>query len=79
MDLQLKYLPYFDKMLEWNGSKEDWKRSFNAMIPFVEFEIYNEAAEFFTGATLEVVGWANNVGEGECLVLCKGYYEVCGS
>ena len=59
-------LPYFDKMLEWNGSKEDWKRRFNAYIPFADFEIYNAAAIFFTGA----------VAKSDCLVLCKGYYEA---
>ena len=69
-------LPYFDKMLEWNGSKDDWKRRFNAYIPFADFEIYNAAAIFFTGAPLEIVGWAGAVGKSDCLVLCKGYYEA---
>ena len=72
-------LPYFDKMLEWNGSKEDWKRRFNAYIPFEDFEIYNTAAIFFTGAPLEIVGWAGAVGKSDCLVLCKGYYEAVGA
>ena len=28
-----KYLLLFDTMLEWNGSKKDWKRQFNAVVP----------------------------------------------
>ena len=70
-------LPYFDKMLEWNGSKEDWKRRFNAQIPFADFDIYNEAAIFFTGGPLEIVVWMGEKGSptSDVLVLCKGYYE----
>ena len=70
-------LPYFDKMLEWNGSKDDWKRLFNAQIPFADFDIYNEAAIFFTGGPLEIVAWMGKKGspDSDVLVLCKGYYE----
>ena len=71
-------LPYFDKMLEWNGSKDDWKRKFNAVIPVDEFTEYNAAAVFFTGAGLEIVVHMDKVerGTGDVIVLCKGYYEA---
>ena len=71
-------LPYFDKMLEWNGSKDDWKRRFNAQIPYALFNDCNEAAIFFTGAKLEIVAWMGKKGapDSDVLVLCKGYYEA---
>ena len=71
-------LPYFDKMLEWNGSKDDWKRRFNAQIPYAEFNICNEAAIFFAGAELEIVALMVKKGSpnSDVLVLCKGYYEA---
>ena len=71
-----KYLLLFDTMLEWNGSKEDWKNPFNAVIPKSRFKEYSDAAEFFTGARLEKVAeWSKN----EYLVMCAGYYAVCGA
>ena len=48
-----KYLLLFDTMLEWNGSKKDWKRQFNAVVPKNRFTEYSDAAEFFTGARLD--------------------------
>ena len=71
-----KYLLLFDTMLEWNGSKKDWKRTFNAVVPKVRFEEYSDAAEFFTGARLEKISSMNST---ECLVYCKGYYVACGA
>ena len=41
-----KYLLLFDTMLEWNGSKKDWKRQFNAVVPKSRFTEYSDAAEF---------------------------------
>ena len=71
-----KYLLLFDTMLEWNGSKKDWKRQFNAVVPKNRFTEYSDAAEFFTGARLEKVAeWSKN----EYLVMCAGYYETCGA
>ena len=71
-----KYLFLFDTMLEWNGSKKDWKRTFNAVIPKSRFKEYSDAAEFFTGARLEkVADWSKD----EYLVLCAGYYVACGA
>ena len=71
-------LPYFDEMLEWNGTKEDWKRRFNAQIPYAMFNEYNEAAIFFSGGPLEIVAWMGKKGspDSDVLVLCKGYYEA---
>ena len=71
-----KYLLLFDTMLEWNGSKKDWKRQFNAVVPKNRFTEYSDAAEFFTGARLEKVAeWSKD----EYLVMCVGYYETCGA
>ena len=71
-----KYLLLFDTMLEWNGSKEDWKNPFNAVIPKSRFKEYSDAAEFFTGARLEKVAeWSKD----EYLVMCVGYYVACGA
>ena len=74
--LRDKYLPLFDEMLEWNGSKKNWKRTFNAVVPKARFEEYSDAAEFFTGARLHnVANWSKD----EYLVLCMGYYVACGA
>ena len=71
-----KYLLLFDTMLEWNGSKKDWKRQFNAGVPKNRFTEYSDAAEFFTGARLEKVAeWSKD----EYLVMCVGYYAACGA
>ena len=71
-----KYLLLFDTMLEWNGSKEDWKNPFNAVIPKSRFKEYSDAAEFFTGARLEKVAeWSKY----DYLVRCDGYYVACGA
>ena len=71
-----KYLLLFDTMLEWKGSKKDWKRQFNAVVPKNRFTEYSDAAEFFTGARLEKVAeWSKN----EYLVMCAGYYATCGA
>ena len=71
-----KYLLLFDTMLEWNGSKKDWKRQFNAVVPKSRFKEYSDAAEGFTGARLEkVADWSKD----EYLVLCAGYYVACGA
>ena len=71
-----KYLLLFDTMLEWNGSKKDWKRQFNAVGPKHRFTEYSDAAEFFTGARLEKVAeWSID----EYLVMCVGYYAACGA
>ena len=71
-----KYLLLFDTMLEWNGSKKDWKRQFNAVVPKNRFSEYSDAAEFFTGARLEKVAeWSKY----EYLVRCDGYYVACGA
>ena len=71
-----KYLLLFDTMLEWNGSKKDWKRQFNAVVPKNRFSEYSDAAEFFTGARLEKVAeWSKD----EYLVMCVGYYVACGA
>ena len=71
-----KYLLLFDTMLEWNGSKKEWKRPFNAVIPTKRFKEYSDAAEFFTGARLEKISSMNDA---ECLVFCEGYYAACGA
>ena len=71
-----KYLLLFDTMLEWNGSKKDWKRQFNAVVLKNRFSEYSDAAEFFTGARLEKVAeWSKD----EYLVMCVGYYVACGA
>ena len=71
-----KYLLLFDTMLEWNGSKKDWKRQFNAGVPKSRFKEYSDAAEFFTGARLEKVAeWSKD----EYLVMCVGYYAAGGA
>ena len=71
-----KYLLLFDTMLEWNGSKKDWTRQFNAMVPKNRFTEYSDTAEFFTGARLEKVAeWSKD----EYLVMCAGYYATCGA
>ena len=71
-----KYLLLFDTMLEWNGSKKDWKRQFNAVVPKSRFKEYSDAAEFFTGARLEKVAERSKA---EYLVMCVGYYAACGA
>ena len=71
-----KYLLLFDTMLEWNGSKKDWKRQFNAVVPKNRFTEYSDAAEFFTGARLEKVAECSN---DEYLVMCAGYYATWGA
>ena len=71
-----KSLVLFDTMLEGNGSKKDWKRQFNAVVPKSRFTEYSDAAEFFIGARLEKVSdWSKD----EYLVLCAGYYVACGA
>ena len=74
-----KYLPLFDEMLEWNGTKEDWKNPFNAVIPTKRFKEYSDAAEFFTGARLEIILVPTAMNSAKCLVYCKGYYIACGA
>ena len=70
-------LPYLDEMLDQSGSIEDWKREFSATIPEDNFEVYNAAAIFFTGAPLEVstVQPLKQM-NGDITVYCKGYYEA---
>ena len=58
-------------------NKENWKYPFICDIPYDEYELYNEACIFYTGAVLNVLctDWITN----KSLCECKGYYETIGA
>jgi len=54
---------------------DNWKMPFECIISDCDFELYNEACMFFTGAELQVVELLG--GDSKCR--CIGYYEAIGA
>jgi hypothetical protein len=56
--------------------KVNWKRPFTAIIPSVDYMLYNEASIYFTGGGIEIVQKQN---DDKIVVNGKGYYFYIGA
>ena len=68
-----KYLLLFDTMLEWNGSKKDWKRQFNAVVPKNRFTEYSDGNSSFS-LVRDLRKSLSGVKTVSCV--CAGYYAM---
>ena len=72
-----KYLLLFDTMLEWNGSKKDWKMPIRKIIPNQLLTPMRAACEYFTGTELHVVRQLSKTYPlTDVEVTAKGYYMM---
>lgn len=58
---------------------DNWKMPFGRTIPAKHYEEYNEAAEFYTGASLEITRRYKEFGIQYLDVYCEGYYNAIGA
>lgn len=58
---------------------DNWKMPFGRTIPAKHYEEYNEAAEFYTGASLEITRRYKEFGIQYLDVYCEGYYNAVGA
>ena len=73
--IDAKHKQNFDVMINKSGVPH-WKMPFECIINADDFDDYSDAAEYMTGARLEIVEGLFN---GEILVRCRGYYEAIGA
>jgi|SRR6056300_141355 len=58
---------------------DNWKMPFCAVIPEKDYEAFNDAAIWFTGATLQRRCYVDKTEDGPRLfVECEGYYNAIG-
>jgi predicted translin family RNA/ssDNA-binding protein len=58
---------------------DNWKMPFGSVIPAKHYDEYNEAAEFYTGASLEITRRYKEYGVQYLDVYCEGYYNTIGA
>ena len=58
---------------------DNWKMPFGRTIPAKHYDEYNEAAIFYTGASLEITRRYKEYGVQYLDVYCEGYYNAIGA
>ncbi len=73
--IDAKHKNNFDWMIKRSGVSH-WKKPFTVVINVDDFDDFSDAAEYMTGARLEIV---EGLYAGEILVRCKGYFLTIGA
>ena len=80
--IDAKHKQNFDVIIKRSGVP-NWRMPFECTINADDFEDYSDAAEYFTGARLEIVeGQLNDeilASDNLLYVRCRGFYEAIGA